>query len=74
MELGVSPSASPALVRVGLADGRVVLGWYGGRSFAASDASVRDSYLQQQWTAERGWFKAPYPTSRGIWPHPSRIW
>ena len=63
----------PAFVRVRLADGRVVLGWYGGRSFAASDASVRDLYLQQQWTAERGWFKAPYPTSRGIWLSGSQI-
>jgi len=32
----------PAFVQVRLADGRVVLGWYGGRSLAASDAAVRD--------------------------------
>jgi hypothetical protein len=63
----------PAFVRVRLADGRVVLGWYGGRSLAASDATVRDLYLQQQWTAERGWFKAAYPTSRGVWLSGSQI-
>jgi hypothetical protein len=57
----------PAFVRVRLKDGRTVLGWYGGRSLASSDATVRDLYLQEQWLAERDWFHAPYPTSRGVW-------
>jgi hypothetical protein len=57
----------PAYLRVRLKDGRVVLGWYGGASLASSDASVRDLYLQEQWTAEGDWFAAPYPTSRGVW-------
>jgi hypothetical protein len=63
----------PAYLRVRLKDGRTVLGWYGGSSLASSDATVRDLYLQQQWTAERDWFHAPYPTSRGVWLAGSEI-
>jgi Family of unknown function (DUF6338) len=63
----------PAYMRVRLKDGRTVLGWYGGNSLASSDASVRDLYLQEEWIAERSWFKEPYPTTRGVWVAGSEI-
>jgi Family of unknown function (DUF6338) len=44
-----------------------------GISFASSDASVGDLYLQQQWVAEHDWFARPYPTSRGVWLRGSQI-
>lgn len=57
----------PAYVRVRLTDGRTVFGLWSAQSFASSDSAGRDLYLQQQWTAEDGWFTAPYPQSRGVW-------
>jgi Family of unknown function (DUF6338) len=63
----------PVYARVRLTEGRVVYGLYADHSFASSDSEHRDLYLQQQWTAEDGWFAEPYPDSRGIWLNGSCI-
>lgn len=63
----------PAYVRVRLSDGRMILGWYGGRSFASSDPSLRDLYLEEQWVADEGRFREPYPSTRGVWLNGSEI-
>jgi len=62
-----------AWVRVRLRDGRTVFGLYERGSFASSDANLRDLYLQEHWESEQGWFKQPYPRTRGIWLNGNEI-
>lgn len=55
-------------VRIRLNDARTILGKFNPRSFASSDANLRDIYLEELWVADAdGWFAHPYPTTKGIW-------
>lgn len=65
----------PSYVRINLSGGAgSILGKFGSQSFASSDASLRDIYLQELWVADRdGWFEAPYPTTQGVWVAGSQI-
>lgn len=55
-------------VRARLVDGSRVLGTFNPRSFASSDASLRDIYLEELWEADEDvWFTHPLPTTKGIW-------
>jgi hypothetical protein len=58
----------PNFVRVHLKDHRVVLGYLGSRSFAASDPSRRDLFLERQFMAGTGKvYGPPVPSSGGVW-------
>ena len=55
-------------VRIRLLDGATILGRFDPSSFASSDASLRDIYLEELWEEDDGgWFARPYPTTKGIW-------
>lgn len=59
----------PAYVRVRLKDGSTILGYYGPNSFAASDASVRDLYLEHEYrlSSEGKAFGERYQRTLGVW-------
>ncbi|MCD0443972.1 DUF6338 family protein [Glycomyces sp. A-F 0318] len=58
----------PDFVRVHLKDQRVVLGYLGSRSFAASDPSRRDLFLERQFMPGAGKvYGPPVPSSDGVW-------
>lgn len=58
----------PALVRLTLADGRVVGGYYGEDSLAAYGEQAGDLYLQQRWVLDDDdWFVEPAPGTLGLW-------
>ena len=58
----------PDYVRVHLKDRRVVLGYLGSRSFAASDPSKRDLFLERQFLPGEGKAYGPVvPSSDGVW-------
>ncbi len=55
-------------VRVTLLDGTLILGKFDTSSFASSDATLRDIYIEQLWSADAdGWFQEPYSNSEGVW-------
>jgi hypothetical protein len=57
-----------AYVRIQLKDGKMILGWFGDKSFASSDATLRDIYLEQLWNADQtGWFQEAQPDTAGMW-------
>lgn len=58
----------PHYVRVHLKDQRVVIGYLGSQSFASSDSSNRDLYLERQYAYRDGKAYGPaVPASDGVW-------
>lgn len=58
----------PEYVRVHLKDRRIILGYLGSRSFAASDPSKRDLFLERQFLPGEGKvYGRPVPSSDGVW-------
>ncbi|MFG3340645.1 DUF6338 family protein [Glycomyces sp. NPDC048151] len=58
----------PYYVRVHLKDQRIVLGYLGSRSFAASGSPNRDLYLERQYAPGEGKVYGPaVPGSGGVW-------
>lgn len=56
------------LVRVTLKDGRVVGGYYGGKSFASYGEQERDLFLEKRWVLDDDrWFKEPAKGNTGLW-------
>ncbi len=56
------------LLRVTLADGRVVAGFFGENSLAGYTAHTRDLFLEVRWMLnEDSWFDEPAPDTRGLW-------
>ncbi len=57
------------LLRVTLADGRVVGGFFGEDSLAGYTAHTRDLFIENRWTldTEDQWFEAPAAGNRGLW-------
>lgn len=65
---------SPALVRVTLADGRVVGGYFGDDSFAGYSDHHEDLFLERRWELDDdAWFLRPADASVGIWLSSSNI-
>jgi Family of unknown function (DUF6338) len=61
-------SGQSAYVRVRLKNDKVLLGYYGTRSFASSDAGCRDLYLETQFRPGDGKVFGPrMGASRGVW-------
>ncbi len=60
-----------SLVLLTLDDERVLGGYFGRRSLAASAVDTQDIFLERRWELdEEGWFLRPTPSSLGIWvPH-----
>ena len=59
---------TPALVRVTLADGRVVGGYFGDQSFAGYSDHHEDLFLEQRWELDDdAWFRRPAEESAGLW-------
>jgi hypothetical protein len=60
---------SSALVRLTLADRRVVGGEYSSESFASCLADGGDLYLERRWSIdnETGWFTGPAESTQGLW-------
>ena len=54
-------------VLVTLADGSTIAGIFSARSFASSDASERDLFLEQLYRVEDGGPWQPVPMNRGVW-------
>ena len=54
-------------VLVTLADGSTVAGVFGARSFASSDASERDLFLERLYEVEDDGPWQPMPMNRGVW-------
>ena len=62
--------ATGVWVRVHLKDenGKSVLGKFSTESFASSDATLRDIYLEELWLPDDdGWFQAAYGNTQGVW-------
>lgn len=56
------------LVRITLDDERVVAGYFGRSSLAASSGDTQDIFLERRWELDqRGWFLQPTPSSMGVW-------
>lgn len=56
------------MLRVTLADGRVVGGFFGDKSLAGYSADTRDLFLEERWALdEEDWFEKPVEGSRGLW-------
>jgi hypothetical protein len=62
------------LLRVTLADGRVIGGFFGESSLAGYTGHTRDLFLEQRWTLDDDkWFIEPAPGTRGVWIDESQI-
>jgi hypothetical protein len=65
---------SGTYVRVTTTENRHILGKFNTASFASSDATMRDIYIEELWLPDRdGWFDRPYPNTLGIWVSGSEI-
>lgn len=63
-----------SFVRVTLADGRVIAGRYGERSFAGYTAETPDLYLEERWMLnDQDWFEAPSPGTLGVYIRADQI-
>lgn len=66
-----SPAAnagSGLLLRVTLEDGRVVGGYFGGKSLAGYAGRTRDLFIEEQWLLNaRNWLEKPAKGSAGFW-------
>lgn len=56
------------MLRVTLDDGRVVGGFFGGKSLAGYTAHRRDLFIEERWSFDdEEWFKEPVRANFGIW-------
>lgn len=63
------------MLRVTLEDGRVVGGFFGGKSLAGYTVHRRDLFIEERWSFDdkEKWFKEAIPANYGLWISESQI-